>query len=149
MLVMTRKRDESILVDRNIEITVVEIRGDKVRLGVSAPKEVPVHRREVYESIHGIAAGFSEGSHAATAPQSAGRESEAPALVAVEANQLAMLDRLRQAIRDESGESPRRDETLGAILGAFDEARDAIGRPFSLEQLQASIAAALKALAAP
>lgn len=145
MLVMTRKRDESILVDRNIEITVVEIRGDKVRLGVSAPKEVPVHRREVYESIHGIA----EAPRAATSPPTAARESEEPALVAVEANQLALLDRLRHAIRDESGEAPRRDETLGAILAAFDEARDAISRPFSLEQLQASIAAALKALASP
>ncbi len=149
MLVMTRKRDESILVDRNIEITVVEIRGDKVRLGVSAPKEVPVHRREVYESIHGIAEGIAEASRAATSPPAAGRESEEPALVAVEANQLALLDRLRHAIRDESGEAPRRDETLGAILAAFDEARDAISRPFSLEQLQASIAAALKALASP
>jgi len=148
MLVMTRKRDESILVDRNIEITVVEIRGDKVRLGVSAPKEVPVHRREVYESIHGIAAGFAEASGNQAAPQSAGRDSEETALVAVEANQLALLDRLRQAIHDETGAAPRRDETLGAILAAFDEARDAIGRPFSLEQLQASIAAALKASAA-
>lgn len=146
MLVMTRKRDESILVDRNIEITVVEIRGDKVRLGVNAPKEVPVHRREVYESIHGIAAGFAETSQNPASPQLAGRESEETALV-VEADQLALLDRLRHAIRDETGAAPRRDETLAAILAAFDEARDAIGRPFSLEQLQASIAAALKASA--
>lgn len=51
MLVLSRKRNESIIINDNIVITVVEIRGDKVRLGVEAPKEVPVHRREVYDAI--------------------------------------------------------------------------------------------------
>jgi len=52
MLVLSRHRDESIIIGEDIEITVVEIRGDKVRLGVKAPREVPVHRREVYEAIN-------------------------------------------------------------------------------------------------
>ncbi len=51
MLVLSRKKDESIVINDNITIVVVEIRGDKVRLGVEAPKEVPVHRREVFEAI--------------------------------------------------------------------------------------------------
>lgn len=51
MLVLSRKKDESIVINENITIVVVEIRGDKVRLGVEAPKEVPVHRREVFEAI--------------------------------------------------------------------------------------------------
>jgi carbon storage regulator len=51
MLVLSRKKNESIVIDNNITIVVVEIRGDKVRLGVEAPKEVPVHRREVFEAI--------------------------------------------------------------------------------------------------
>jgi carbon storage regulator len=51
MLVLSRKKDESIVINDNITIVVVEIRGDKVRLGIEAPKEVPVHRREVFESI--------------------------------------------------------------------------------------------------
>ena len=51
MLVLSRKRNESIVIDENITIVVVEIRGDKVRLGVEAPKDVPVHRREVYDAI--------------------------------------------------------------------------------------------------
>ena len=51
MLVLSRKKNESIVIDNNITIVVVEIRGDKVRLGVEAPKDVPVHRREVYEAI--------------------------------------------------------------------------------------------------
>ena len=51
MLVLSRKKNESIVIDNDITIVVVEIRGDKVRLGVEAPKEVPVHRREVYDAI--------------------------------------------------------------------------------------------------
>jgi carbon storage regulator len=52
MLVMSRKKNESIIINDDITIVVVEIRGDKVRLGVEAPKEVPVHRREVFDAIH-------------------------------------------------------------------------------------------------
>ncbi|MGV3606844.1 MAG: carbon storage regulator CsrA [Planctomycetaceae bacterium] len=51
MLVLSRKKNESIVINNDITIVVVEIRGDKVRLGVEAPKEVPVHRQEVFEAI--------------------------------------------------------------------------------------------------
>ena len=51
MLVLSRQRDETIVIGDNIEITVVDIRGDKVRLGINAPKEISVHRKEVYEAI--------------------------------------------------------------------------------------------------
>jgi carbon storage regulator len=53
MLVLSRKKNESIVINDNITIVVVEIRGDKVRLGVEAPKEISVHRREVFDAIHG------------------------------------------------------------------------------------------------
>lgn len=53
MLVLSRKKNESIVINNDIVITVVEVRGDKVRLGIVAPKDVPVHREEVYEAIHG------------------------------------------------------------------------------------------------
>ena len=53
MLVLTRKKNESIVISDNIKVTVVEIRGDKVRLGIEAPREIEVHRQEVYEQIHG------------------------------------------------------------------------------------------------
>lgn len=53
MLVLSRKKDEAIVINSDIVITVVEIRGDKVRLGIVAPKDVPVHREEVYVAIHG------------------------------------------------------------------------------------------------
>lgn len=51
MLVLSRKKNESIVIGDNITIVVVDIRGDKVRLGVDAPKEVPVHRQEVHDAI--------------------------------------------------------------------------------------------------
>ena len=51
MLVLSRKKNESIVINDDITVVVVEIRGDKVRLGIEAPKEVPVHRREVYDAI--------------------------------------------------------------------------------------------------
>ncbi len=51
MLVLSRHRDECIMIGDDVTITVVDIRGDKVRLGIDAPKHVPVHRQEVYEAI--------------------------------------------------------------------------------------------------
>jgi carbon storage regulator len=51
MLVLSRKRDERIVIGDNIVITVVEVRGDKVRLGIDAPTEVPVHRQEVLDAM--------------------------------------------------------------------------------------------------
>ena len=51
MLVLSRQRDESIMIGDNIVVTIVDIRGDKVRLGIEAPTEIPVHRQEVYEAI--------------------------------------------------------------------------------------------------
>jgi carbon storage regulator len=51
MLVLSRQRDESIIIGDNIVVTIVDIRGDKVRLGIDAPSEIPVHRREVFEAI--------------------------------------------------------------------------------------------------
>jgi carbon storage regulator len=51
MLVLSRKRDETIVINDNIQITIVAIKGDKVRVGIEAPIEVSVHRKEVYEAI--------------------------------------------------------------------------------------------------
>ena len=51
MLVLSRQRDESIMIGDKVVITIVDIRGDKVRLGIQAPGEIPVHRQEVYEAI--------------------------------------------------------------------------------------------------
>jgi len=52
VLVLSRKKNESIVISDHITVTVIEIRGDKVRLGIEAQKDVSVHRREVYDAIH-------------------------------------------------------------------------------------------------
>lgn len=51
MLVLSRQRDETIMIGDEIEITIVDIRGDKVRVGINAPTHIPVHRKEVYDAI--------------------------------------------------------------------------------------------------
>lgn len=66
MLVLSRKKNESIVVDDAIVITVVEIRGDKVRLGIEAPREVPIHRSEVHAAIQ---AGEAQSHLPASDPQ--------------------------------------------------------------------------------
>ena len=51
MLVLSRKKNESVIIDDNIQVTIVEVRGDKVRLGIDAPKDIPVHREEIADKI--------------------------------------------------------------------------------------------------
>jgi len=51
MLVLSRQRDETIMIGDDVEITIVDIRGDKVRLGINAPRHIQVHRKEVYDAI--------------------------------------------------------------------------------------------------
>ncbi len=86
MLVLSRQRDETIMIGDDIEITVVDIRRDKVRLGINAPSRVAVHRKEVYEAIRAEneqaarAAGDELGEVASTVrPAVKGRRTNAPA----------------------------------------------------------------------
>jgi carbon storage regulator len=51
MLVLTRKKDQTIVINENVELTILEIQGDQVRLGITAPKSVPIHRKEVFLEI--------------------------------------------------------------------------------------------------
>ena len=71
MLVLSRQRDESIIIGDDIVITVVDIRGDKVRLGINAPTSIPVHRQEVYEAIQREKAQSSE-NRIASSPGASG-----------------------------------------------------------------------------
>jgi len=54
MLVLSRKKNESVIIGNDVTVTVLEFRGDKVRLGITAPKEVSVHREEVWVALHGL-----------------------------------------------------------------------------------------------
>ena len=61
MLVLSREKDESFMIGDEVEITIVDVRGDKVRLGVTHPKWIPVHRREIYDAIQREKAGSVKG----------------------------------------------------------------------------------------
>jgi carbon storage regulator len=73
MLVLSRMRDETIMVGDDIEITIVDIRGDKVRLGITAPRELSIHRREVWVKVKAEAAAADEKERAEGAAASAAR----------------------------------------------------------------------------
>lgn len=51
MLALSRKKNEAIMINNNIEVTILEVKGDQVKIGISAPKEIPVYRKEVYVQI--------------------------------------------------------------------------------------------------
>ncbi|MBQ9512291.1 MAG: carbon storage regulator CsrA [Lachnospiraceae bacterium] len=51
MLALSRKKNEAIMIDNNIEVTILEIRGDQVKVGIAAPKDIPIYRKEVYLQI--------------------------------------------------------------------------------------------------
>ncbi len=65
MLVLSRQKDESIIIGDDIEVTIVDVRGDKVRLGINAPRSVSVHRKEIYEAIQREKAQKAEEAEAA------------------------------------------------------------------------------------
>jgi carbon storage regulator len=75
MLVLSRQRDESIMIGDRVVVTIVDIRGDKVRIGIQAPNEIPVHRQEVYEAIR------REGRRSSPTDHSKDPQSSAPANV--------------------------------------------------------------------
>ncbi len=78
MLVLSRQREESIMIGDNIEITIVDIRGDKVRLGINAPNTVPVHRKEVYQAIQRERSAPPKPAAATTAERPAPSNAHAP-----------------------------------------------------------------------
>lgn len=51
MLALTRKKGESLVINNNIEVSILEVRGDQIKIGISAPKDVPIYRKEVYKQI--------------------------------------------------------------------------------------------------
>jgi len=76
MLVLSRQKDESIMIGDEVEITIVDVRGDKVRLGITAPKHIPVHRREIYDAIQREKAQKAEGEVQANSGEAPGEKPE-------------------------------------------------------------------------
>lgn len=104
MLVLSRQRDETIMIGDSIEITVVDVRGDKVRLGITAPTSVAVHRKEVYEAIQ------RENRNAATIGRddvrSLAKEAAPRSLHPVNAAARARTAELVRPVRDDSPDRP-------------------------------------------
>lgn len=71
-MVLSRQKDESIIIGDDVEVTIVDVRGDKVRLGINAPRSISVHRKEIYEAIQ------REKAEKAKAEAEAKTETEAP-----------------------------------------------------------------------
>ena len=65
MLVLSRQKDESIMIGDDVEITIVDVRGDKVRLGINAPRNIAVHRKEIYIAIQNEKEGNEQPAHTA------------------------------------------------------------------------------------
>jgi carbon storage regulator len=106
MLVLSRQRDETIMIGDDIEITVVDIRGDKVRVGITAPTRIAVHRKEIWEAIK------AENQRAATVGdgdlESLGRSLERVAQRAPGGGGPGLSRRLAAGGRDDRSESERR-----------------------------------------
>src|SRR5688500_11492812 len=108
MWVLSRKKDESLVINDNIIITVIEIRGDKVPLGVECPKELPVNRNEVYEAIRRI-------DEPSSVPPSSTQEPPSPH---IPPRQPDRLDRLAAALQSRLGVPVSRELVAQALREA-------------------------------
>ena len=131
MLVLTRAIDESIVINDNIVITVVDVRGDKVRLGVLAPMDVPVHRQEVHEAIVSWQA-----PEEAVGPDAADNEDGSPATIELSPAQLQFIDRIAQQIAQRGDDGVTRSQVVQSILSGVEHLADEICRASSPAEIQ-------------
>ncbi len=118
MLVLTRSIDESIVINGDIIVTVVEVRGDKVRLGITAPMEIPVHRSEVQEAISDWRSDeYGDDEDDDDEPT----ENETTTGVHLTAPQTAFLDAICESLERQGGEPVSRDTVIGLILAGVRE----------------------------
>lgn len=104
MVVLSRKKNESVTIGDNIIVTVIEIRGDKVRLGIEAPRDMPLHRKEVYDAIRGYQPAAESSSGSAVAPN--------------EVRPLDKFDRLAAALQARLAVSVKREIVVQALQEA-------------------------------
>jgi carbon storage regulator len=112
MLLISRKKDESLVINDDITVTVIEIRGDKVRLAIEAPRHMSVHRREVYEAIM---------------PQSDGVSSRTSPLlttITLTESQVGLLERVRTSVGLSGVPEPSLEQAFGMLFDAVEEAEE-------------------------
>ena len=132
MLVISRKQNEAIVVNGNIEIEVVEIRGDKVRIGIRVPAEMAVHRREVFEALQRMDDVPARGSVDAARPQ----VTSPPESIPLAPRHAQLLDRLRDQLRPAGDEGPSRELVLEVILDAVIENESTLAAATDLTSLE-------------
>jgi carbon storage regulator len=112
MLLISRKKDESLVINDDITVTVIEVRGDKVRLGIDVPRHMTVHRREVYEAIMAQSDGISSST---SAP---------PMTITLTGSQVALLERVRTTIVLSGGPEPTLEQAFGMLFDVVEEAEE-------------------------
>ena len=124
MMILSRKKNEGLVINNNITVTVVEIREDKVRLGLVCPRDVPVHRQEVYDAIHGRPTDSFPTAPAEPPPVP---RPVAPPTVQLAERQGIWLDRLAAALKARTGMVVDRSVLVQAILDAAMQERGDAG----------------------
>ena len=132
MLVISRKQNEAIVVNGNIEIEVVEIRGDKVRIGIRVPPEMAVHRREVFEALQRMDDAPARAGADSVRPQAA----RPPESIRLAPRHAQLLDRLRDQLRPAGDEGPGRELVLEVILDAVIENESTLTAATDLTSLE-------------
>jgi carbon storage regulator len=122
MLVLSRKKNESVLIGDNITVTVIDILGDKVRLGFEIPRDVTLHRKEVYEAIQAQDHRAQFPSEPAV-PDPRNQVPVPPTgQVTLTEQQTALIDRFRTSIQAATGTEPSREDTIKVLFQAFEKA---------------------------
>ncbi len=124
MILFTRRKNESVVIDDRITVTVVEIRGDKVRLQFEAPKDMSVHRSEVYWAIQGLSPSTRTPSNPPVPVSDSPKEEPPPSScqITLSTRQTALIDRFRSAIGEATGTEPSRESAIKTLFRAIERA---------------------------
>jgi carbon storage regulator len=152
MLVLSRKKNESIVINNDITVTVVEIRDDKVRLGIVAPREVPVHRQEVYDAIHAQPnhpfepINSSQFPHTRPSPPEPWQPhpDEAPAIALANERRSHFLGQLAWRIREKSAKPVSLGDVAQTLIDAVLESVIDLGQAKSLDNLKQLLVQSIK-----
>ena len=148
MLVLSRKKNESIVINNDITVTVVEIREDKVRLGIVVPKDVTVHRQEVYDAIHAQPGAPSTSSTIAAKPPQVDpwgqRPDENPLVAASNERRSQFLGQIAWGIREKSAKAVSLGDIAQTLVDAVLDSGIDLSQAKSLDHLKQLLVQSIK-----
>jgi carbon storage regulator len=148
MIVLSRKKNQSVVINNDITVTVVEIRDDKVRLGIVAPKEVFVHRQEVYEAIYGHGETMSPPSTVASKPPQVGPwetlRDDDPLIAAGNERRSRFLGRIAWSIREKSARPASLGDVAQMVIDAVHDSGIDLSQAESLDHLKQLLVRSIK-----